>query len=538
MTTSLQRLSQPPPAAPAQHDAARTAGRGGIAVLSAKVFFILAGFAQQTLLPRFIGLDGYGALSRVLAPTNIANNVIVSSSIQGVSRSVASTPDDAAGQTLRRTFKVHAAIAFPLALAFFFFAPVYARFQGALHIVRPLQVVSIVLLMYGLYAPLVGALNGQRRFTAQAALDITYAALRTAGLLGLGWLFARGGHGTLGACVGFALAATLIFPIALRTTGTGSSGNAGPSAADHLRFIGPVALGQVFLQLLMQADIVVLGRFASHVTNAMGLADAAARIAADEVVGVYRACQLFAFLPFQLLITLTFIMFPMLAKAKAENDREAVALYVRTGNRLAFVFACVMVATVSALGPQLLRLAFTPDIAARGADAVRILALGQGAFSIFYIQTTVLTSLGRERRSALLTAISAGLIFVLSWLAGLAATAPDDLPKLTAIATSVALVLSAVIGALAVRNVAGAFLSVLTGIRVMLALGVVSALGLAVPMVERAIGIGDKGIVAKLMAVPEAAVFASITIALLVITGELGKADVAVVTRVLRRGRS
>ena len=183
----------------ANHNA-RSAGRGGIAVLAAKAFFILSGLIQQTLLPRLIGLDGYGALARVFAITSIANNVVISSSIQGVSHSIAHTPDEFTNHTLRRTFRTHLAIAIPIALLFFFFAPVYASFQGAPHIIRPLQILSLVVLFYGLYAPLVGALNGMRRFTMQAGLDITYAVLRTAGLLGLGWFFARGGHGVVGAC--------------------------------------------------------------------------------------------------------------------------------------------------------------------------------------------------------------------------------------------------------------------------------------------------------------------------------------------------
>ena len=77
-----------------EHDAAapeqaRKAGRGGLAVLGAKVFFIATGLLQQALLPRAIGLADYGALSRVLAVSNVFNNVIVASSTQGVSRTVA-----------------------------------------------------------------------------------------------------------------------------------------------------------------------------------------------------------------------------------------------------------------------------------------------------------------------------------------------------------------------------------------------------------------------------------------------------------------
>lgn len=524
------------PPSPPKSDAARTAGIGGIAVLAAKVFFILSGLVQQTLLPRLIGLDGYGALARVFAVTNIANNVVVSASIQGVSHSVAQTPDDRSGETIRRTFKTHLAIAIPVAVLFFFFAPVYASFQGAPHIIRPLQVVSLVVLFYGLYAPLVGALNGQRKFTKQAALDITYAVLRTAGLLGLGWLFAKGDRGVLGACIGFAGAAALIFPVALKTVGVGSSGDAGPTVRQHLLFIAPVAIGQVFLQLLMQSDISVLGHFASKLAPSLyafvadpdlvGFGLPAGDIThqvADRIVGVYRACQLFAFLPFQLLITLTFIMFPMLAKAKAERDQEAIASYVRTGMRLAYVFACVMVATVSSLAPHVLHLLFPAEVGERGGDALRVLALGQGAFAIFYIETTVLTSLGRERVSAILTGIAAVLIAGLSFAAGL--TSADDAQLLfrTSLATAGALAGAAVLGAVVVYRTAGSYVSPLTALRALGTLAILSVIGLYMPYWG------------KLFVVPQAGAMALLAVVLLLVTREVGRADLDTVLRVVRR---
>src|SRR3954453_14715841 len=70
-------------------DEQKQAGRGGLAVLVAKVFFILTGLVQQALLPRAIGRADYGALARVFAVSNVFNNVVVGSSTQGVSRTVA-----------------------------------------------------------------------------------------------------------------------------------------------------------------------------------------------------------------------------------------------------------------------------------------------------------------------------------------------------------------------------------------------------------------------------------------------------------------
>ena len=51
----------------AQETTAKTAGRGGLAVAGAKVYFILAGLAQQVALKAVLGLEGYGALSSALS---------------------------------------------------------------------------------------------------------------------------------------------------------------------------------------------------------------------------------------------------------------------------------------------------------------------------------------------------------------------------------------------------------------------------------------------------------------------------------------
>ena len=58
-------------------DQACSAGRGGLAVLFAKVYFIATGLVQQALLPRAIGFVDYGVFLCVFVVSNVFNNVIV-----------------------------------------------------------------------------------------------------------------------------------------------------------------------------------------------------------------------------------------------------------------------------------------------------------------------------------------------------------------------------------------------------------------------------------------------------------------------------
>ena len=525
-SASAENSDVPPtPQATPAADTARGAGRGGLAVAGAKVWFILVGLVQQTLLPRFIGMDGYGAFSTVLAVANIPNNVITASSIQGVSRAVAGAGPEKEEQAQRRALRTHAVIAPCLAALFFVLAPLAAEFEHAPHILRPLRIFAAVLFVYGLYTPLVGALNGKRRFVAQAGLDISFATLRTIGMLGAAYWLGKRLDGPTGAAIGVAVAATMILPLALAAAGTGRAGPGGLAPSRHLAALGPMALGQLFLNFLMQADIWLLRRFAHESGEVAGLTGDALRTGTDSLVGAYRAAQLFAFLPYQLLLSITFILFPMVARAHAQNDTEAVRGYVRTGLRLGVVLAGLMVSCTSGLAPELLRFAYPKEAADNAGTALRILSLGQGAFAIFGIETTVLVSLSRERSSALVTGNAALIVACLCSV--LVPSSPFDATLLvrTALSTSLALGLAAVIGAVLVRRAAGTFAPLNTLVRTGLAMAAAIGVGTLLPWYGRP------------FLLVEAVLVVSVYLAVSIATGELTRADLAMVTAIVGRKR-
>lgn len=499
----------------ARSDIERRAGRGGIAVLSAKVYFILAGLLQQVLLPRVIGLAGYGALSRVLAVANVVNNVIVTSGTQGVSRAVAGARGDDRG-ALRRLLSIHAPIALVAMIGFAIAAPIVSRLELAGHILWPLVVMSAVVGLYGVYAPLVGALNGRGQFTTQAALDVTFATLRTIGLVLGGLILASRGLGVLGAVLGFAAAALAIVPLALRAAGSGTPGRETElRTKPYLTGLWPLAIAQLATNLVMQSDISILGRFLS--------AGAPDMKTADEWVGVYRACQLFALLPYQLLMSVTQVLFPMLARAKADGDGTTVKRLTLRGARLATIAGGGVVCVVTTLPATLLRFAYDMNVASRGENALRILALGQGMFALLGVATTVLASLGQERRAARVTlaalALSAGacVLFV--------SRAPFGAAQLEASAACVtaAMAIALLLASLAVRRAAGAFTPLATALRVAAVLGLGCAAGTRIPTLGRPLApVASLGVVGAYFL-------------LLFVTGELRTADVADFVRLIRK---
>ena len=491
-----------PPAAPT----GTSAGKGGLAILGAKVFFILTGLVQQPVLVAVLGLGEYGAFSRILAPSNILNNVTVSASIQGASRTVAAAHEDAI-PVLRRVMRVHFAIAAALLVLFGLAAPGIAWFQGSPHIVPGLLAMACVLAIYALYAPLVGSLNGRRLFVRQAGLDVLAATLRTTGLIALGFFFVRYGfRGATGSALGALFAVSCILPVALIVTGVlRSSGRRGDfDRAAYLKGIAGLALAQFFTNLLMQVDIMALGHFLSRSTGT--------HEQADEWVGVYRSCQLFAFLPYQLLFAVTQVLFPLLAKARSEGDHDAVKHLVARGLRIGLVVTGLLVSVVVAMPRSLLRLVYPELVAERGHDTLHLLALGQGLFAVLGLCTTVLASLGKEKRAAAITGVATLLVALLGFVLVPQAEFGAEQMQRMAAATTAGLALALGFGALAVVRVAKSFAPLRTTLRVALAVGLAFALGTVEPHVGK--------LVTLIMPIGIVLAYA-IT---LLVTGELGRA--------------
>ena len=497
-------------------------------MLGAKVFFLVVGFAQQPLLRLVVGLHEFGALAQALVVANTVNNVVVSSTTQGVSRAVASAKGRERS-ALRATLKVHVPIAFAVAGLVAAGAPLYARFERADDVVPPLAVLAGVAFCYGIYAPVIGALNGTSRFGRQAGLDVLFAILRTVGMLGVGWLFVhRGLSGVLGTTVGWLSAAVIIVPVSIKALGRmdpPSSSAPLPSTRSYLAVLGPIAGAQLCANLLMQIDLALLGRFLSVRAGSSGLDEIAARSAVKGWVAIYKECQTFAFLPYQLLFSVTLVLFPMLARASADNDRTAVRAYVARGGRLAAMFCGLLVSVLVAIPGPVLAFAYGRADAMAGSDVLRTMAIGQGAFAMLGVATTVLAGIHSERAAALLTlaaVIAVGGACSI-WVPG-AEMGHSELLR-SAQASACALVIALIVAGAVVRSRSGAFVPAWTVARTSLSVAVCAAAGFVMPQVGRWL-------------VPVVAlVIAGLYVGVLLVTRELGGDDLAMI-RSAGRARS
>lgn len=382
------------------------AGRGALAIAGAKAYFIVCGYSVQFLLPRiFEGKAVFGRFSSIMNLASIINNVLVVATIQTVSKFVSEEP--AQGQVrLRQGLKAQLLIGAFLCAGLALGAPWLAQDVLLDSQLEPLlQTVSIVMMAYALYAAMVGYFNGMHRFVPQAGLDITFSTLRTAGILGAAVL----GYGALGAMTGFAAAAIAILLVAVTFAGIGHAGEPIPWRR-WLGFSLPLWIYQIFLNSIMQIDLLVLKRTVAELSMNKGMSAFAAAELASRYVGEYRAAQTFAFVPYQLILAVAFVVFPMVSQASSSGDMATARQTIRSALRFSLIVLFAIAAPVAGAAEGVLRIAY-PTSYVTAAGALQILAFGIAALALFVIAATALSGSGNPGKSAVIAGF--GLIVVI-----------------------------------------------------------------------------------------------------------------------------
>jgi len=375
-------------------DRAVEAGRGALFIGFAKAFFMLAGFLQRVLLARVVSPAEYGAFSVVNNAVSTVNNTMVQGTIQSVSKFTAE--DDArAGAVQRAGLKMQAALGLLIAIAFVLAAPLIARFVKAPEHVPLFRLVAVIPLVYAFYAVYVGTANGLRKFHLQAGFDVGFSTAKTILLLAGAVIGRMLGHSVAGAFVGFIAAALLILIVAGRTVGM-RRGDARFPAPRLVAFMGGVVVYTLLINLALNYDLLLLRRFAG---------EAAPGAPADALAGAYEAMRNLALLPYQALLVVTFVVFPLVSRATFAEDRQATAAYIRQTLRYALILGAALAVALSARPAALLGVLY-PKAYGTGAQALPILAAGIVALALLSIACSIVTASGRPQIAVALVALT------------------------------------------------------------------------------------------------------------------------------------
>jgi stage V sporulation protein B len=373
-------------------DRAVEAGRGAIFISAAKVFFIVSGFAQQVLLPRLLGMGGYGTYGVVVAAVSVLNNATVQGTINSVSK-FTSEDDSRADAVKLAGLKLQLLIGGLMGLVFFLSAPLFAHYYKHPEFTPLFRIVALIPVFYSVYSVFVGSANGLRRFRAQAGFDISFSTTKTVLVAG-GAVVA----GVAGALAGWAITALIILvlsAVVMKLPRRGAM--AAPFPMGRLvTFMGGIVLYTLLINLALNLDILLLRRF-----TALG----AAAAQASELSGQYQGVRTFALLPYQLCLAITFVIFPLVSRSTFEQNREATRAYVTQTLRYAVILSGFLAAVLVARPAGLLTLVY-PAAIRDAAPALPVLVAGIVCLSITGVAGSIINASGRLRATILLTALT------------------------------------------------------------------------------------------------------------------------------------
>lgn len=476
------------------NDIVKQAGRGVIYITLAKIWFMLLGYVVFFSLPRIFkwssggdpdqGQALFGAYKIVFMGVSFINNGIITGTIQAVSK-FTSEDEPRAGAVRRTGLRVQGGLGLIIAIVYIGFARLLAGALGSPDLAFLMRLSAGIIVAYSCYAVFIGSLNGRRIFSGQALFDISYTTLKSLLIIG----FAAAGFEVLGTVLGFLIAA-IIIAVAAGIYTRGDAGTEFP-ARRYLSFATVLVLYTFLLNLVMSLDLFLLKGITAHLTAAAGANPEQASSLSKMLAGRYGAAQGLAFIPYQAILSIAFVAFPMISKVTFANDEEKTRAYIRSTLRFTLILIVGLASVFAALPFQCLDLMFEAEYLV-AAEALSTLSLGIAAFGMLVISNTVLNSAGFAWHSMAIIGVT--LAAVIAAVTGiLFAVGPGDQALHgAALGTTLGIGLGLVVAAAVVRRQFGTFWPWPTALRVVISAAFSIALGrLVLPHAGKVATLGE-----------------------------------------------
>lgn len=375
---------------------------GGAWLGIAKLWFLVAGYGLNVALTHLVEGGTFGQYQTVARAVAVPNMVIIYTVMFAVSRPLSAefesgVPNYAAIR--RHGLRLAAVLGILASGTMLLLAPTLAGWWKDDALTTPLRVVAPISLVYALYAVNIGTLNAMRKFSRQAALDITMATLKTgfmasaaALVLGLTWIVAGF---TIAAGCALLLSAVLVRSARPKTEPSTST----PSMAG---FAASLILFTAVLNLLQSSDLLILSSFSTT-----------AELKAET--GYYSSAQLIAWVPYSLMNAVALVAFPFVATITESGDDDRARKYVGAVAMTAFTLLALMSAVAAAAAHEVQSLLF-PKAYSAAAEHLQLLVFGFSGYSFANTVAWMCNSAGHKRAAlaivsvALLTAVPLAFI--------------------------------------------------------------------------------------------------------------------------------
>lgn len=379
-------------------------------ITAAKVWFLVTGAAIQLGLPIVFGsAELFGVFKIVTEAISLINMVMIVGTLQAVSKLVSEKPDHA-DHLVKLAIKMQFMLGIPIAALYALGSPWIAESFNDPTLTNLLRLSSLIILFYAFYAIFIGFLNGMKEFVHQAMFDIIFATLKLCGIMGLVAL----GFGVFGAVSGFVGAAGIVCVLSAlwvfrymrkHDWNTDELVDEKERIKRLFAYLFLVMAYTFALNALMRADLFMLKSVAAGVPESLVGAESLFKTMSDKFAGFYGAVLNVARIPYQGVIAVTFVIFPLISEATFNDDHETTKKYIQT----TFRYCMLLIASVALVlvfnSDSLIAGLYSADYQA-ASSALAILSVSIIFFALYYVAATIIIGSGHPLAAVVITGIS------------------------------------------------------------------------------------------------------------------------------------
>jgi O-antigen/teichoic acid export membrane protein len=411
-----------------RHPDSMVVGAGYLA--ASKLLFLVTGYGIVMALTRLLTPEEFGVYGVVVGIVSTLSMVFITGTNQAVSKFVSQDPLN--GEIVKRNaFKIQLFLGGGTVILFFVLSPSMANWLNDITLSRYLRIGSLILISYVMYAIFIGYLNGRKEFKKQALFDMAFGTMKMVFII-LGTVISYSVAGAIG---GFAAAAVIILLASFFIIGfqkTDQTSDWRPLLVFQLTIMGFALIRNLILQI----DLILI----------KALADTSI---ANLQAGYYTASVSLARISYYLLISISYVLFPMVSQSTYQKDDQATKDIIKKGMRGTLLLVSVLAVLICSSAEGLITLLFTQKYSVAG-NILFILTIGYFLFTLFYMCITLISASGRPNISVFFGSIVLVVEIIGCWFL---------IPRYSGMGAAIAMTIATMIGLL----IAGGFVSKIMG---------------------------------------------------------------------------
>ncbi len=368
-------------------------GRGTLYFMIVQVVFLASGYIIHAGLGRLLGPASYGVFGVVIYLVTLSQDFLRTGIPQAASKYIAE--DNTKAKAIKnKTVNLQLILSLIIFSAYIMLAGIFSSLLKDPSLSTYIRISAFIIPAAAFHSLYVNFLNGLRWYDKQALVMLIYCVAKVTGVFALVLL----GFALYGAILGY-----LIGPLAGFALGWYFfKGDKGKDKNNFeykkiIDFAMPVIILSITITLLISADLFFVKRILMENMQA----------------GYYTAASMLSRVPFYILSSLGFALFPAISRSTAIEDVEQTKDYITGSMRYLLMLLIPTILLISATSKSLVSFFYSSKYLP-ASSSLSILIFGLGFFTIFSILITIITASGRPRVSMLIALVLVPVSVVLN----------------------------------------------------------------------------------------------------------------------------